>query len=159
VDAFRFADNKLSDKVEWGFHAVALDEQRIDFVPTTWADRKNVVQFLFPGAHGDVGGGYTDKGSESGLANGALLWMAEQLTTVGVRISDNIVQSYLADPGGVGHQPWRHKPFDLPGRANPRDFAGTKVQEHPSIAERMKLPSVVAEPGKRPGKYAPVNRP
>lgn len=159
VDAFRFADNKLSDKVEWGFHAVALDEQRIDFVPTMWADRKNVVQVLFPGAHADVGGGYTRNGNESGLSNGALLWMADQLSAVGVGISHSIRQANQADPGGVAHQPWRHKPFDLPGRANPRDFTDTKVEEHPSIAERMKLPGVVAEPGKRAGKYAPTNRP
>jgi uncharacterized protein (DUF2235 family) len=159
VDAFRFADNKLSDKVEWGFHAVALDEQRIDFVPTMWADRRNVVQMLFPGAHADVGGGYTRNNNESGLSNGALHWMAEQLGGVGVRFADGIAQANPADPGGVAHQPWRHKPFNLPGRANPRDFAGTTVQEHPSIAERMKLPGVLAAPDGRPGKYKPLNRP
>ena len=41
-----------------GFHAVAVDEERVDFTPTLWDDRDGVVQVLFPGAHADVGGGY-----------------------------------------------------------------------------------------------------
>lgn len=159
VDAFRFADNRLSNKVEWGLHAVSLDEQRVDFLPTMWAKRKNVVQVLFPGAHADVGGGYTTKAGESGLSNGALLWMVDQLKGVGVQISDSIAASNQADAGGVAHQPWRHKPFDLPGKAHPRDFAGTTVQEHASVAQRMALPRVVAEPGEPPKKYKPTNRP
>lgn len=159
VDAFRFADNRLSNKVEWGFHAISLDEQRVDFVPTMWENRKNVVQVLFPGAHADVGGGYTTKDNESGLSNGALLWMVDQLKGIGVQISNSITASNKADAGGVAHQPWRHKPFDLPGRAHPRDFTGTTVQEHPSIAQRMALQAVVAEPGDSPSKYMPTNRP
>ncbi len=159
ADAFRFADNRLSNKVEWGFHAVSLDEQRDDFTPTMWTNRKNVVQVLFPGAHADVGGGYTNRGGESGLSNGALLWMVDQLKGVGVQISDSIAASNKADAGGVAHRPWCHKPFDLPGRAHPRDFSGTAVQEHSSIAQRMALPSVVAEPGEPPVKYMPTNRP
>ena len=159
ADVFRFADNRLSNKVEWGFHAVSLDEQRDDFTPTMWANRKNVVQVLFPGAHADVGGGYTTKDNESGLSNGALLWMVDQLKGVGVQISDSIAVSNKADAGGVAHQPWRHKPFDLPGKAHPRDFSGMTVQEHSSIAQRMALPSVVAEPRESPSKYNPTNRP
>lgn len=159
VDAFRFADNRLSDKVEWGFHALSLDEQRVDFTPTMWADRSNVVQMLFPGAHADVGGGYTTRGGESGLSNVALLWMAKQLTGIGVQISDNMDASHQADAGGVAHQPWRHKPFNLPGKALPRDFAGTTVQKHPSIAQRMALQTVVAEPGDLAKVYDPTNLP
>ncbi len=159
VDAFRFADNRLSSKVEWGFHALSLDEQRVDFLPTVWANRRNVVQVLFPGAHADVGGGYTTGDGESGLSNGALLWMVDQLKGVEVQTADSIAASNKADAGGVAHQPWRHKPFDLPGKAHPRNFAGMAVKEHTSIAQRMALPSVVAEPGDPPGKYRPTNRP
>lgn len=159
ADVFHFANAHLNKKVEWGFHAVSLDEQRDDFSPSMWANRKNVVQVLFPGAHADVGGGYTGKGGESGLSNGALLWMVDQLKEVGVQISDSIAASNQADPGGVAHQPWRHKPFNLTGKAHLRDFSDTTVQEHSSIAQRMALPSVVAEPGEPPGKYEPTNRP
>jgi uncharacterized protein (DUF2235 family) len=159
ADAFRFADNRLSSKVEWGFHALSLDEQRLDFTPTMWANRKNVVQVLFPGAHADVGGGYTSNGGESGLSNGALLWMADQLKGIGVQISDRLVALNRADSGGIAHQPWLHTPFNLTGKANPRDFTGAILQEHSSITQRMALPAVVAEPGTSPRKYKPTNRP
>jgi len=159
ADAFRFCNNSLSNKVEWGFHAVSLDDQRVDFTPTMWANRKNVVQVLFPGAHADVGGGYATKGGESGLSNGALLWMVDQLKGLGVQFFDGIAASNKADAGGVAHQPWRHKPFNVPNKIHPRVFSGTILQEHPSIAQRMALPAVVAEPRDPPRKYKPTNRP
>ena len=75
VDAFKFADTKLSAKVQHGFHAVALDERRSDFVPTLWEPAERIVQVLFPGAHGDVGGGYPATNRESGLSDVALAWI------------------------------------------------------------------------------------
>lgn len=159
IDAFQFANNVLSNKVEWGFHALALDERRLDFDPTLWASRKNVVQVLFPGAHADVGGGYPEKGHESGLSNGALLWMADQLRGVGVQIRASVADTHKAEAGGVAHQPWRHKPFDDPKKVVSRRFAGTDVTVHASIAERMALPAVVPEPGVAPEKYLPKNLP
>ena len=56
-DVFRFVDTKLSDKVEFGFHAMAVDEMRIDFPVTRWDDRQKIEQVWFVGAHADVGGG------------------------------------------------------------------------------------------------------
>ncbi|MEW6677647.1 MAG: DUF2235 domain-containing protein [Pseudomonadota bacterium] len=159
IDAFRFSDNRLSDKVEWGFHALALDEQRLDFSPTFWHPRKNVIQAVFPGAHADVGGGYPTRGGESGLSNGALCWMVEQLNGIGVRFDPRWATSCPANPGGVAHQPWRHKPFNLPGRAALRTFAGMGVQAHDTIARRMALPAVVHEPGEAPARYKPRNLP
>ena len=55
---YGFIDTSLSERVERGLHAVALDEQRVDFVPTLWSAAPNVTQMVFPGAHADVGGGY-----------------------------------------------------------------------------------------------------
>ena len=75
VDAFKFVDTQLSQKVGMGFHAVALDERRNDFKPTLWDPAPNVTQRLFPGANGDVGGGYPEAHNESGLSDGALNWM------------------------------------------------------------------------------------
>jgi hypothetical protein len=79
VDAFKFADTKLSAKVQHGFHAVDLDERRNDFSPTLWDPEDRIVQMLFPGAHSDVGGGYPAGNRESGLSNGALKWMRGRL--------------------------------------------------------------------------------
>src|SRR5882724_5105785 len=67
VDVFRFADDRLSDKVEYGFHAMAINEMRRDFPVTKWQEREQIEQVWMIGAHADVGGGYL--GEESCLSN------------------------------------------------------------------------------------------
>jgi len=159
VDAFKFANLKLSLKVSHGFHAVALDERRNDFSPTLWDAAANVTQVLFPGAHCDVGGGYPMTNDESGLSDGALKWMIDQLTNVGVLFSST--QAYLIkpNPNGVAHEPWAHLPFNLPGvPLGPRKFP-KEMSEDPSIEARMAAGNVVPEPGKAPAPYEPMNRP
>jgi uncharacterized protein (DUF2235 family) len=74
-----FADLSLSDRVAHGRHALAIDERRVDFTPTLWNSRANVVQVWFSGGHADVGGGYPDA---CGLSDIALEWMAEQILSI-----------------------------------------------------------------------------
>jgi uncharacterized protein (DUF2235 family) len=62
IDVFKFADTALNAKVEFGVHAISLDEQRTDFTPTLWDARSGVTQVLFAGAHADVGGGLFRRG-------------------------------------------------------------------------------------------------
>ncbi len=159
VDAFRFADTKLSPKVRRRFHAVALDERRGDFAPTLWEPADRIEQVLFPGAHGDVGGGYPTANGESGLSDRALAWMIERLTTVGLRFTPGAAEALHPDPAGVAHQPWAHAPWTLPGvilgpRAFPKDLS-----VDPSVAARAAAGPVVAEPGSAPAPYAPGNLP
>ena len=159
VDAFKFADTKLSQKVAVGFHAVALDERRNDFVPTLWDPAPNVIQRLFPGAHGDVGGGYPTANAESGLSDGALKWMLEQLSGAGVIFSTASPYVFQPKPGGTAHKPWAHAPWTLPGISlGPRSFP-IGMPADPSIAARKAAGSVVAEPGDPSGPYNPTNLP
>lgn len=102
VDVFQFADTALNPAVRYGFHALAADEQRVDFTPTLWDARDGITQVIFPGAHSDVGGGYAL--DESGLSNGALAWMARQLASVGVMFS--AMPAGTPDPLAVQHRPW-----------------------------------------------------
>src|SRR5258706_4784869 len=83
ADAFKFTDTHLSDKVENGFHAIALDEQRKDFTPTLWDAAGNGNQVAFPRGHADLRGGCTSNNCESGLSDIALGWMGTQLPRVG----------------------------------------------------------------------------
>jgi uncharacterized protein (DUF2235 family) len=158
ADAFKFADTILSPKVEKGFHAVALDEQRVDFTPTLWDKADNVVQMLFPGAHSDVGGGYTTKDNESGLSDIALEWMAAQLHDVGVRFAKPIYKPFLPDVKGIAHRPWLEPPFNK-ARAVARQFKDIGILEHPSIATRMNAGAFIHFLGEAPILYAPSNRP
>lgn len=74
-------NTKVSQLVEYAFHAVALDESRNLFTPTLWEqpDQPNVLKRLkqcwFPGVHSNIGGSYPD----AGIANITLAWMISQL--------------------------------------------------------------------------------
>jgi Uncharacterized alpha/beta hydrolase domain (DUF2235) len=159
VDAFKFADTKLSQKIGKGFHAVALDERRNDFTPTLWDPTPNVVQRLFPGAHGDVGGGYSTMNNESGLSDGALQWMIEQLAGVGVLFSAPLPHDVKPNPAGTAHKPWVHVPWTLPGiPLGPRHFSdGMSVDS--LVMARKAAGNVIAEPGEHPTPYQPNNLP
>lgn len=159
IDSFKFTDNQLSRKVEKGFHAVALDEQREDFTPTLWARADNVVEVLFPGAHADVGGGYTTNQRESGLSDIALDWMIQQLQTVGVKFNSGAPSDFAPDPAGTAHRPWEHPPFNFPGKSSARQFRGTGLRVHPSVEARMGAGNVCADPDAGPEPYRPRNLP
>jgi len=158
ADAFKFTDRRLSPKVKKGFHALALDEQRADFVPTLWDKAENVVQVVFPGAHADVGGGYSMKNRESELSDIALNWMVEQLASVGVKFGSPIFSVFHPSALGVAHQPWCSWPFNDPQRIAPRAFQKDSVQGHPSIDER-KGKAVCPGPNLAPAVYSPTNWP
>ena len=111
-DFFSFVDTKLSRAVEFGFHAMALDEQRRDFPVTRWDKDARVEQVWFIGAHSDVGGGYGL--TESALSNLALDWMTLKLAGVGVRFVQ--LPAGPLDSAQFGqpfHTPWKKPPFNL----------------------------------------------
>ena len=145
LDAFRFANTALSPKVQAGFHAVARDEQREDFSPTLWDPAANVTQVLFPGAHGDVGGGYPQAGGECGLSDGALAWMMARLAGIGVAFQNPPLAAPAPDPAGTAHQPWIHAPWPLFPHG-PRQFPAG-MPEDPSVQARRQAGLVLPEPG------------
>ncbi len=111
-DFFSFVDTRLSRAVEFGFHAMALDEQRRDFPVTRWDKDARVEQVWFIGAHSDVGGGYPL--AESGLSNLALDWMTLKLAGVGVRFGKLPAGPLDATRFGQAfHRPWAKPPFNL----------------------------------------------
>jgi uncharacterized protein (DUF2235 family) len=63
---FGFLDTNLNPNVRNAFHAVSIDERRIEFPPTLWtgpfAPGQRVEQVWFAGVHCDVGGGYAETG-------------------------------------------------------------------------------------------------
>jgi hypothetical protein len=74
LDMAKLTDEILPMRIGKAFHAVSLDELRVDFTPSLWRPGQEcVTQRIFPGAHAHVGGGYP--ANESGLSDGALVWM------------------------------------------------------------------------------------
>ncbi|WP_124552182.1 DUF2235 domain-containing protein [Methylophilus methylotrophus] len=78
-----FHSTELCPNVRVARHAVAIDERRGTFPPTLWTkwndNVQSVKQIWFPGVHSDVGGGYL----QTGLSDGALLWMIEEVSNDG----------------------------------------------------------------------------
>jgi len=149
MDAFQFADLTLSSKVKHGFHAIGIDEQRDNFTPTLWDPDPRIIQVLFPGAHSDVGGGY----QESGLSDGALSWVTDELTKLGVLFAAMPAFAWAPDPCGPSHKPWAEPPWSFLPSA-PRTFpAGLCV--HRSLRDRLVGGPGLVSAGQSP--YDPMN--
>jgi uncharacterized protein (DUF2235 family) len=146
-DEFDFADTSLNPAVARGFHAIAVDERRLDYTPTLWDVRDGVLQVLFPGAHADVGGGYAI--NESGLSNCALAWMANQLSVAGVLLANLVVGA--TDARAISHQPWAGVPFATASREFPPTLHLSQ-----RVLQRISDPPVPLEHG-NPASYRPQN--
>jgi len=134
-DLFRFTDTALSPRVHNGFHAMAVDELRVDFPVTRWDAREGVRQVWFAGAHSDVGGGYVP--GESGLSDFGLDWMMQRLAEVGVTFATPL--TYDPNPRRLDqaiHQPWKDPPFNLLKTSPRRVEAGDSVDE--TVLERWR---------------------
>lgn len=90
------------DNCVYGYHALSIDEQRSDFVPSRWGKQqdKNHIEVWFPGVHADIGGGYP----EAGLANSALHWMISKARKHGVQFRDDRINEFQPDPEGKFHE-------------------------------------------------------
>lgn len=130
MDLYAFADTALSPQVEIGLHAIAIDEERSDFVPTLWDDRAGVEQVWFAGAHADVGGGY----EEEALSCLSLGWMARRLEAAGV-LFDPAFQPKPAGRYVPGNMPWKEPPFNV-FPSMPREHPAT-ARFHRSVQLRL----------------------
>jgi uncharacterized protein (DUF2235 family) len=132
-DLFRLIDQDLSGAVEYGFHAMAIDEMRRDFGITRWNPRRNVREVWFIGAHTDVGGGNPEE--QSRLSDAALGWMIGMLDSVGVQFSRPL--PVPPNPKAIGQaiqQPWNKVPFA--GLPQAPRLVATNDTLHASVVER-----------------------
>jgi hypothetical protein len=92
-----FRDTMIGDHIEFGLHAMAIDEWRRVFLPTAWVtdkeeDRPGVEQVWFAGAHANIGGGYR----QSGLSDLALIWMIARIGELtGIEFDDEYIQEHF----------------------------------------------------------------
>ena len=150
----RFHDTTLNPDVEFGYHALSIDERRRDFPPCTWdetdADPGQIIeQVWFAGSHSDVGGWY----DERGLANVALHWMLGKAATRGMRIRKRELAERRPDPHDKLHP-------SCTGFWKIRGSRTRKIPEkariHKSVVERMDDPGNRYGPGNLPAEYVVV---
>jgi uncharacterized protein (DUF2235 family) len=83
---YEFHDTTLSTIVENAYHAIAIDEHRIDYDVCLWAPdappQQKLEQRWFIGAHCDVGGGYPDRR----LSDMTLRWMQDKASALGLAV-------------------------------------------------------------------------
>ncbi|KAK4190350.1 hypothetical protein QBC35DRAFT_461086 [Podospora australis] len=95
----RFYDTNLSNRIEYAFQALALDEHRPPFPPALWeratveARETDLRQVWFPGNHGNCGGGWDD----AGIANLSLAWMMDQLASIGVGFDEETIMRIFSE--------------------------------------------------------------
>ncbi len=155
LDAFRFVDTQLNDRVGIGLHALSIDEQREPFVHTRWDAAPNVRQVLFAGGHADVGGGF----AEHGLSDVALDWMVGELRALGLRFAAQCPDpGFRPDPLATAHAMWLHDPWRLKKPVQ-RSFEGQGCAMHASVQQRMAAAGVAPDRGATAAKYAPTNLP
>jgi len=98
----QFHDTELSGIVERAHHALAIDERRAPFEPTLWRyvpkPNQTVEQVWFCGVHGDVGGGYPQRG----LADIALDWMLSRARAAGLALDKEAMDAHPLHPDPLG---------------------------------------------------------
>lgn len=138
-----FHDTDLSSRVDYAFHALAIDEKRRNFEATLWHQQSHSVgqvleQVWFPGVHSDVGGGFPE--TESGLSDIALQWMLEKAKSCNLNFDSIPINP---DPTAKMHESYKgfyklnqklFRPihFAEPERGNTNEFL------HPAVMERYK---------------------
>ena len=92
-ELFNFGHNLSLPKtgLRYCFHALALDEQRLPFLPTRL---NGAYEVWFRGVHSDVGGGNGNRG----LNDIALKWMMCKARAAGLPIADSDILALQPDP-------------------------------------------------------------
>jgi len=149
-------NDRLTDKMDHVYHAIALDDNRHTFSPSVYDESEaaapGVHQVWFAGAHSNVGGGYP----RQGLSDVALDWMMTAAEAHGLRFDpelrddirrDRDVHSTLYDSRSGPAAYYRYLPRDVGELCRK---ANTKPKIHVTALERIRLATA---------DYAPINLP
>jgi uncharacterized protein (DUF2235 family) len=139
----QFHDTELSSKINYAFHALAVDEKRKNFEATLWHQQPHSIgqvleQVWFPGVHSDVGGGYPE--TENGLSDISLRWMLEKAQSCKLSFGPIVLNP---DPLAIKHESYtgfytlQKKLFRPIGLVSPKK-GNTNESIHPSVIERYK---------------------
>jgi uncharacterized protein (DUF2235 family) len=91
---YGFLDAGLHPDVLHAYHALSIDERRVEFPATLWNAETTVAQVVeqvwFSGVHSDVGGG----NAETGLSDITLSWMMNKAKALGIQFDPAIWSKY-----------------------------------------------------------------
>ena len=131
----RWTNARLNPEITFAYHALAIDERRMDFRPCLWDARNaqpghTLEQVWFAGVHSDVGGYHPRRG----LANISLHWMLGKAEEAGMEVDRRRLggRRCWPDPHGESQEsytgfwryPRRARPGDSPGIQGPLQRLG-----------------------------------
>ncbi len=101
-------DGKSSKEITHIYHAVAIDEKRLQFPPNLFDQNdiganQTLEEVWFAGVHSDVGGYYKD----ARLSDISLKWMIEKAKNVGLEVGPDYFSDIQANPKGKIHNSWK----------------------------------------------------
>ena len=147
--ATEFHDHALGHHIRRGFHALAIDEDRIAFAPILWERSEHwegrLEQAWFPGVHCDVGGDIGSMTKARPQTNIPLNWMLRRAERHGLILPEDWEARFPEDPAApqVGNRSGVARLFLF--RRPRATGSGDGEAIHLSIRERM-----AEVPGYRP---------
>ncbi|KAA3662921.1 MAG: DUF2235 domain-containing protein [Calditrichaeota bacterium] len=153
----RFYNYELTDNVKYACHALAIDDERLSFLPKVWDETKRkegtVEQVWFAGMHSNVGGGY----ARNGMANVALYWMMERAHNRQLAFKNGAIKQVYGSSHVNGRMYNSRDGLAVFYRYHPRPISQLcekkltgRVRIHTSVLHRLK---------RQTGNYAPGNLP
>jgi len=100
-------EQTLPDNVRYAFHAMAIDEKRMNFQVLRWDKGSRGKEVWFPGCHSDVGGGY----AEHELSDVSLGWMISKAKESGLIFKSDADQ-YIGQLSPLGPDVIVHNSFE-----------------------------------------------
>ena len=150
--ATAFHNDELGPTIRNGFHALAIDEDRVAYEPVVWKKAEGwmgrMEQAWFAGAHADIGGNIWAKPQARALSNIPFRWIIEHAQFCGLILPDGWRDKFPTDPAApmLGNNNGNGRLFRT--RMPRRIGAGFGEYIHASVNDRERL---------LPG-YAPLAR-
>ncbi|MDQ6665516.1 MAG: DUF2235 domain-containing protein [Acidobacteriota bacterium] len=95
---YGFLDTALHPDVLNAYHAIAIDEKRLQFPATLWSSPsagQTLEQVWFTGVHSDIGGGEPDDlPGATALSDITLAWMMSKAIALGLELDPTVAQMY-----------------------------------------------------------------
>jgi len=136
-----FHNHELGSSVKHGYHALALDENRVAYSPVMWDSDPDwpghLEQVWFRGTHADIGGQIGKLAKTRPLSNIPLVWMLDKAESCGLPLPRNwkkrFPQSTLAPSTGT----WRGLAGIFITRKKRIVCASASEQIHSSVSDDL----------------------
>lgn len=135
----KFHDTALSGSIKNAYHAMSIDEKRLNFNACLWEQQQSnrgkqvLEQVWFSGVHADVGGGYED----TTYSDIPLAWMMEKAESCGLvfKTPPPVPQSLV---GRKPHESWERFYKAIPAHSRPVRLNGTTNDAiHESVSDKF----------------------